>query len=241
MVLDTDTKTDQREGCRHRVSGDHQRGLQRPPAPDHPANLVPGGIGNGLPVLATGDLDLDQAVGIQNLVHGGEYIGLAGHRLLEAQKIGVADVELIHGSEATTGLGSLHRLGLKLQEADPYSQRAGRRRLQEALGLLIPGLSRASHRGPARTTRLYPGSGGQHPELPANPVLVGRLAVGVEEVALIEDGVGHRAGPGQGGGARRCVLRCDQLHGRSPDRLKLIYPRPGTPNGVRTFFGGTTR
>ncbi len=91
-----------------------------------------------------------------------------------------------------TVIGVLHLLALHLQVADPHADGgvAGPPDPQEALGLLVPGVGGARHAGNDGAVRLHPVPGEQHPELPSDAVLGRGPAVGVEEVALVEDGVG---------------------------------------------------
>ena len=71
--------------------------------------------------------------------------------------------------------------------------RARRLRLEQALGALSPRVRRARNRLLDRWTCLDPLARGEHPELPANPVLRRRLPIRVEQVALVEHRVRHRA------------------------------------------------
>ena len=66
-------------------------------------------------------------------------------------------------------------------------------RLEQALGALSPRVRRARNRLLDRSARLDPLARGEHTELPANPVLRRRPPIRVEQVALVEHRVRHRA------------------------------------------------
>ena len=105
------------------------------------------------------------------------------------------DLEGVDGSERGPGAGEpppvsrgLDRpaLGLQAPDAHPEDRRsASAAEVDEALG---------AGRPPLGPVRLAEGPGRQHAELPAHLVLAGRRPVGVEDVPLVEDGVGHRSG-----------------------------------------------
>ena len=133
----------------------------------------------------------------------------------------------------------LDRLGLHVQEPDQHPDHGGVLGLEQALGLGRPGLVGAA---------LAPQPGHQHPELPAGLVLGRRGPVGIQQVALVEDGVGHLAGQLEGregrahclaspaslnsasrassqvGRARTALKRCSES---SVSRRTRIQPPPG--------------
>ena len=74
---------------------------------------------------------------------------------------------------------------LQLQESQPDPQHAARLGLQQHLGAAARGFGAVGRRG-------------EHAELPAQPVLLRRRPVGVQQVPLEQHGVGHRADLVQG-------------------------------------------
>ena len=110
------------------------------------------------------------------------------HGLVPAQPARGADGELVHGTEPAAVVRFFGGAGLKLQEAQVDLQLRLRPRAQQAVG---------------EHGRLFPGAGlrgagrAQDAELPAGLVLLRRRPVGVQQVALVEDGVRDGAGKAQ--------------------------------------------
>ncbi|AXE83812.1 acylphosphatase [Streptomyces sp. Go-475] len=157
-------------------------------SPHHP----PGASGQRLDVLAGRGAHGDGACAAQELVEGEGDAGLARYGLVEGQVRGaVVGAQRLDGALA----GVLHLLALHLEVADPhaYAGAVEPPDPQQALGPLVPGVGGAGDAGDDRAVRLDPVPGEQHAELPTDAVLGRGSAVGVEEVALVEDGVGDGA------------------------------------------------
>jgi hypothetical protein len=172
-----------------RLGGELDHRAQRPPAPDQ----SPGR--HGLDVLA--------AVDLHHEVHpAGELDGREGpelpvdrDRLVPRRPDRRPGPQLGHGRDAARAVRALGLPPLQLQETEvdgnPWHVAV---RPHQAVDREVRLLAEPGRRGTGRA---------QHPELPAHLVLGGRRPVGVEQVPLVEDGVGGE--PGQG-----------ERHGRSP-------------------------
>ena len=154
------------------VTGQHSRRRAQPTSRRGVADLL------GLP--RRGQPDRDGQLACEQVVEASHRgVDLPRHALLEPQSSGCRRRP---APDRCTGRGP-RRAGLELQEPQPdvqYAPRRGRR-FQQHLGAV------------ARWARCRRRSAGEHAELPAQPVLLRRRPVGVEQIALEQHGVGHRA------------------------------------------------
>ena len=132
----------------------------------------------------------------EQLVQSQHRVQLPRHPLLEAQLPDPVDDQLVD----RLPVGGVRGAGLQLQAAQPQLQlaAAGSGRLQQALGAVAGRLGAVAGRG-------------EHAELPAQPVLLRRGAVGVEQVALEQHGVGDR-----GHRVQRPIVAGRRGHGLRP-------------------------
>ncbi|MFE0439962.1 hypothetical protein ACFW2K_34130 [Streptomyces nigra] len=159
------------------------------------AHHAPGVPGQRLDVGAAGRPDRHGGPVVGPLVETQGHFCLARHRLVEGQVHGpVGGAQRRHVPVTALRAGLLDLLALHLQVPQPDPHRGvGPPDPRQALGALVPGVGGAGHGGRDGPVGLHPVAGEEHAELPADPVLRGRPAVRVEQIALVEHGVGDRA------------------------------------------------
>ncbi len=171
------------------LRGHPQDRRERLAGSQHPCGDRSAGVVDELRLLAAGgDIDGDGLNARKQLVHWELQVDLVLDRLFPGDERHAVHGQGLDGREplAVCGpIGNLDDLGLDVQEPHPQLENRPIVGLDEALGLLLPGLGAPGG---------APGLGSQDAELPANAVLGGGGAVGVEDVALEEDGVGHLPG-----------------------------------------------
>ena len=134
--------------------------------------------GDPLDVVLPGDLERRgplAAGGGALLVDGEHGVDLPRHALLPGEPPVVALPERVDRLAA----GTVDGPGAQVQEPQPHVEHRAGPALEQHLGARAVGLVGEAGRG-------------EHPELPAQPVLLRRGAVGVEQVALEQHGVGDR-------------------------------------------------
>jgi hypothetical protein len=165
--------------------GDGEGGLQGLAGPEYPAGDGAGGVGQELRrLLARPGPDRDLPA-FQQVGEGEAQVDLLLDRLLEADVLDPVDPQAVDVGEPAAGQGLLDCLRLHLEEAEAQLQDGVLAGFEQALGLLVERF-RAAALGPALR--------GEDPELPAHLVLRRRGAVRVENVALVQHGVGDLAG-----------------------------------------------
>ncbi|CAM5239069.1 hypothetical protein SGLAM104S_09321 [Streptomyces glaucescens] len=122
-------------------------------------------------------------------------VRLARYRLVEGEvHRAVVRAQRLDRTMPSVLAGLLDLLVLHLQVAHPHAHhRLWLPDPQQALGLLVPGVGGSRDAGSHGALPLHPVTREEHAELPAHPVLGRRAAVGVEQIALVQDGVGDRA------------------------------------------------
>ncbi len=213
-------------------------GRRRPPAAHHPRRARPRTQRFGVGAAQDEHRYRQRSVFHVDQVgqrHG--EVNLAGPPLVEAQLAGAIHVKLVDRHETPPGITLLDAAPDHLQEPQPHKDRRRPGRLQQAVGLLERPAGRARDaRRPRRGLLRGPPRRGQHPELPAHPVLARGPAVGVKQVALIEHRVGDRTRRVEPGGysvrhARRCHRdRCPQ---QACSRLPTTASLPAGPRRDR--------
>ncbi len=162
--------------------------VQRPPPTDEPASYLALGVPQQLLVAATVLDDGQHLVAGQQLVEGDGQGPFHQRTLVPPDVLEAVDHQGVHRGERVPILADhLNGAGLQLEEAHLNGQPGIRARLDQAL------------RAGERRLRQPRGRAGrrQHTPLPAHLVLLRRGAVGVEEVALEDEGVGQPTGCGQ--------------------------------------------
>jgi len=108
-------------------------------------------------------------------------------RLVPGDELLVADIERRDRREALgrCRIGRLDAASLELKESHPHIEHRLPARDHEAFGLHLPVLG---------TVQLHLRPRREDAELEANAILVGRGTIGIEDVALVEDGVGDLLG-----------------------------------------------
>lgn len=156
-------------------------------APDQSADGTAGLVQDRHGVLAGGKPEGIRDAVAEEFVHRRDHLDALLASLVPGHQHPVVEAEFGHGVEAAVRTGPLHRAPSGVQEA--HLDREGRTRLRfhQAFGVLEVVLLAFG----------APAGRHEHPELPAQPVLGRRGTVGVEHVALEEDGVGHLPGAGE--------------------------------------------
>jgi hypothetical protein len=193
-VLDEHGQPAQRERRRGVRGRQPQPRRQRPAGTHDAAPAARGRTAQLLDLLRTGQRNRLDVLTLGELGEPDRDVELPRHRFIEGQMTLAADLQLVHLDELAVGRASLYRAMLRLEEPEPHPQPGTRTRLEQALGALSPRVRRARNRRLDRWACLHPPARGEHAELPANPVLRGRLPIRVEQVALVEHRVRHRAG-----------------------------------------------
>lgn len=155
--------------------------------PDQSADGAAGRVQDRFAVLPSGAPEGVRDAVAEELVHRRDHLDPLLASLVPGHQHPVVEAEFGDRVEAAVRAGPLHRAPSGVQEAHLDREGRARFRFHQALGVLEVVLLALG----------APAGRYEHPELPAQPVLGRRGAVGVEHIALEEDGVGHLPGEGE--------------------------------------------
>ncbi len=185
-VLELDVGDEQPQPLVDALDRNRESAGQRPAGADQPTGELPGVVAKQLDVVAAGNIDVDaggSTVRCQLQV-GDDVLPL--DRLVPRNPPGRADSELVGGLEMVGARDRpLHAAPLHLQEAEDHVHPGAVVGQHECLGEHRRALSDPASLGADRTN---------HAELPPDLVLARRRAIGVQQVALVEHGVGDPTG-----------------------------------------------